>query len=78
MKPLESNEEKLSEKNELFYEKILLFAIRSGILGKKGAFLCNSTVSFVSNPVIRVLFTLSDLEHQHGIDNRQKEGIDNA
>ncbi len=38
MKPLESNEEKLSEKNELFYEKILLFAVQSSILeGMDGA-----------------------------------------
>jgi hypothetical protein len=32
MKPIKPNEEKLPEKNELFYEKILLFAVQAGIL----------------------------------------------
>jgi hypothetical protein len=32
MKPSQPNEEKLPEKNELFYEKLLLFAMQSSIL----------------------------------------------
>jgi len=32
MEPMKRNEEKLPEKNELFYEKILLFAVQAGIL----------------------------------------------
>jgi hypothetical protein len=32
MEHIKPNEEKLLEKNELFYEKILLFAVQAGIL----------------------------------------------
>jgi hypothetical protein len=49
MKPLKSNEEKLLEKNELFYEKILLFAVQSSILERVDGASIASAGKFMRN-----------------------------